>query len=194
MLDRLERETRAHHADADSPWVSLLSTRLTRAGYIEHLITVYGFEAPLDAALALTPRVRLALPVRPHARASRVLADLFTLGLATSRIARLPQCASFALFRDSCEALGWIYAAERTSRLHGAVLRHVTSHLPGIACSYLIASAADADERWQRLGEALERAADTAHGAAQVIDAAHRAFACQRAWFFGEPRAAARGA
>lgn len=194
MLDRLEHETRAHHPDADSPWGSLLSTGFTRAGYIDQLIAVYGFEAPLDAALALTPRVRLALPARPRVRAGRVVQDLLAMGLTASCIARLPQCTSFSMFRDACEALGWIYAAERTSRLHDTVLRHVAPHLPGAGSSYLLTSAADARPRWDRLGEALERVVDTAHGAAQVIDAAHRAFACQRAWFLGEPQAAARGA
>src|SRR5690348_2296810 len=108
MLDRLDRETRAHHPDADSPWVSLLSTGLTRARYIDHLVAVYGFEAPLEAALALTPRARPVWQLRRRSRAGRLVQDLLALGLTPSHIARLPQCASFALFRDACEALGWV--------------------------------------------------------------------------------------
>lgn len=194
MLDRLDRETRAHHPDADSPWVSLLSTGLTRARYIDHLVAVYGFEAPLEAALALTPRARQVWQLRRRSRAGRLVQDLLALGLTPSHIARLPQCASFSLFRDACEALGWVYVVERSARLHDAVLRMVARRMPEAACTYLAASVTDAEARWEALGEVLDRAADAEAAAAELVEAAHVAFATQRAWFLGEPRAAARGA
>jgi len=194
MLARLEQATRAHHPDADSPWVSLLTTGLTRAHYVDHMIAVYGFEAPLEAALAITPRIRLVLQLRERARAGRVVQDLLALGLSASQIARLPQCASFTMFGDAAEALGWVYVAERATRLHDPVRRHVLRRLGATPCAYLSGAVRDADARWQSLGEALDRVADTPQTSDRIVDAAHEAFACQRGWFLEEPRAAARGA
>jgi heme oxygenase len=92
MLTRLNLETRAQHPEADALWVGLLTPELTLDQYSATLVAAYGFEAPVEAALALTPGVNQALPLRPRARTGLLVQDLLTLGFSPAAVARLPQC------------------------------------------------------------------------------------------------------
>ena len=46
VLLHLNMETRALHPDADWPWLELMTLEASRARYLDHLVGIYGFEAP----------------------------------------------------------------------------------------------------------------------------------------------------
>ena len=188
---RLNMETRAQHPDADAGWLELMSIDTTRPRYLYQLIATYGFEAPIESALALTPQMNRVLQLRHRARTGFIVQDLLTLGLTPSRIARLPQCSQIVPYRDTYEALGWMYVLERATLLHDAIRRHLEARLPTVrAWNYLSAYAGVAGARWAELGHALE---EQRAGADQIIDAAQTAFECYRQWFTVHEAAVAQG-
>lgn len=183
MLTRLQLETRALHPEADAPWVELMSSGATREGYVATLVATYGFEGPIEAAVAMTPGVNTIVPLRPRSRTGFIVQDLLTLGLSPSRIARLPQCCHVVPFRDVSEALGWMYVVERATLLHDSVRRYLESRLPALrAFTYLSAYDGVTGQRWQELGHALDYVALTNDSAAQIVSAAKAAFATLHDW------------
>ncbi len=194
MLTRLNLETRALHRDSDVVWVDLLTGDVTHADYIEALTASYGFEAPVESAVALTTGVNAELPLRQRARSGYIVRDLLALGLSPSRIARLPQCSQIVPFRDAPAALGWLYVVERATLLHAMARRHVRRCLPDIdAFSYLSAYDGVAGLRWQELGIALDKIAGSDEDiGAQIVAASRDAFATQRTWLATETSRVAR--
>jgi heme oxygenase (biliverdin-IX-beta and delta-forming) len=194
MLTRLNLETRSLHPDADALWVALLSPHPSTEDYSSALVAAYGFEAPVEAALALTPGVNAALSLRPRARTGLLVQDLLMLGFSPSAIARLPQCCRIVPYRDVAEALGWLYVIERATLIHDSVRRHLELALPRAAHAFCFLSAYEGHTgmRWQELGGALDRAASTEDLEDQIIAAARDAFATQRHWLVTEAKQLAR--
>jgi heme oxygenase len=189
MLSRLEVETRSFHSHADAPWFPFMGPDVTRARYTDQLAAVYGFEAPIEAALALTARVALLVQLKQRARSGLIVQDLLALGLSPSKIARLPQCSQILPFRDLTEVMGWMYVVERATLLYDAIRSHLQSRLAQAPCAYLGAYKGVTSERWDELGMTLDRVAYSPRTADQVLAAARAAFACHRAWFLGQPTA-----
>jgi heme oxygenase len=184
MLMRLNMETRRDHSRADQPWLELMGGDVTRGRYADHLVALYGFEAPFEAAIALTPGVGDRVQLRQRSRSGLIVQDLLALGLTPSRIARLPQCELLVPFRDHAEALGWMYVVERATLLHDAVRHYLEDRLPVTgACGYLAAYDGVASTRWQELGQALDDVAATPAGPEHIIAATRVAFARHRDWF-----------
>jgi heme oxygenase len=179
-LVRLNLETRAYHEAADAGWRALMTPQVTRRQYVDHLIRVSGFEGALEAALAYTRNLELALDVHERFRAGFIAQDLLALGFRPSEIARLPQCL-IAPFASPVEALGWVYVSERATLLHGEVRRHLGVHLPEVndACVYLAATEHHVGERWQDLGRRLDHAVRSPRMFDEMLAGAHAAF---RAW------------
>jgi heme oxygenase (biliverdin-IX-beta and delta-forming) len=193
MLMRLNVETRAQHPDADWPWLDVMAAGGSRVRYIDHLVAVYGFEAPVEAALALTPHLSEIISLRPRARSGFIVEDLLALGITASKLARTPQCREILPFRDPAEALGWLYVIERSTLLHEAVRQHLTARMPSVSSwSYLSAYRGIATQRWQELGQALDAFAITPTSGDAIVEAAHLAFDRQRAWFATNPAHLAR--
>jgi heme oxygenase len=183
MIMRLNMETRRDHARADAPWLDLMGLEVTCDRYLDALAAFYGFEAPIEAALALTPRVATLLQLRHRARSGLIVQDLLALGLSPSKIARLPQC-SLAPFRDPAEALGWMYVVERATLLHDAVRRYLEGRLPAMsAFGYLSAYEGVAGARWHELGRVIDEVARVPTAPDHILAATRRAFAWQREWF-----------
>jgi hypothetical protein len=113
MLIQLNLATRDHHVAADAPWLELLVPTVTKRQYIDHLIRVYGFEAPLEAALHYTPGLSALVDLRSRVRSGLIVQDLMRLGMSPGRIAGLGQ--RFVTFSSTIEALGWMYVAERAT-------------------------------------------------------------------------------
>ena len=182
-LIQLNLATHAHHVAADAAWLELLVPTVTKRRYIEHLIRVYGFEAPLEAVLHYTPELSSLVALRPRVRAGLIAQDLMRLGLRAGLIATLGQ--RFMTFSSTAEALGWMYVAERTTLLHGAVGSHLRLHLPEIggATCYLEACDGSAGTRWSDLGNALEMVARAPSAKHQLIRAANQGFLALYEWF-----------
>ena len=191
MLARLDVETRAYHGGADSVWRSLMEGTATPATYMHQLSRVYGFEAPLEAALAYTPNLASVIDVRSRVRSGLIAKDLLALGISAGKIAALPQCM-IAPFASVAEALGWMYVVERSASLHGAVRRYLIARFPRLegATTYLASSS---EARWSAFVDALEPYVQTRPLQQQVVTGARDAFRCALDWFHGR-EAVARGA
>jgi heme oxygenase len=193
VLMRLNTQTRALHADADWPWLELMSLEPSRTRYLDRLITIYGFEAAVEAALALTPHLTEAVQLRMRARSGLIVEDLLALGLSASKIARLPMCRQVSPFREIAEAFGWLYVLERPTLLFDTIRRYMTSHLPYVhAWHYLSAYDGVASLQWQELGSALDAYAITPASEGAIVEAAQTALLCLREWQASQPAVTAR--
>ena len=183
MLARLHRETAADHGDGDAHRRALLDGAVDAARYRAFLAHVYGFEAPVEAALAITAGVDLALDLRARGQVRLLRADLLAMGVVNT--STLPRCTAVAI-GDVAQALGWAYMLERDNQLHGLVERHLRSRLPGVmrvAGSYLAVQERSAASRLRELGEAIDRVALRPAIAGRIVAAAKAAFRCQRSWY-----------
>lgn len=179
-LVRLNLETRSFHEAADSGWRALMSSEVSGEQYIDQLVRVFGFEGPLEAALAYTRNLDLVLDVHERFRAGFIAQDLLALGFRPAEIARLPQCV-IAPFASPLEALGWIYVCERSTLIHDEVRRHLAVRTPEAkdACVYLRATERHVSARWQDLGRRFDQAVRSPRMFQEVLGGAHNAF---RAW------------
>lgn len=192
-MARLDAATRDRHGDLDGYWLDLMAQGVGQERYVAQLIRVYGFEAPLESALAYTPNFAVA-DRRDLTRSGLIVQDLIALGMRPAAASRLPQCMEIAPFKDPLEALGWWYVSERSSQLYNSIKRHLVARLPQTAnaCAFLSSYDGVAAARWQQLGRILDEQA-WKHGHDPIIVAASTAFDCAIRWFRGNERIA-RGA
>lgn len=176
-LLRLNLETRAFHDAADEAWLRLLQPSVSRADYMRQLVTAYGFEAPLEAAFAYTPNLKLFVDLRQRSRAGLLAQDLLALGLRANEVSQLPQCM-IAPFTSPLEAMGWLYVTERSTLLHERVRTHLQGRIPGVthALAYLRAYEGMVNARWNELGHAIDRAVRTEPHLHDLIASAKAAF------------------
>lgn len=184
-LIRLDVETRAFHAEASAPWLDLVAPgrHVGRYEYVEQLVATYGFDAPLEAALAYTPHLDGFIDVAPRFRSGLLAQDLLALGLGPSGLAGLRQCM-IAPFASVAEAFGWLYVHQRATLLYESVRSELVDRAPEIAgaTSALCIHAGKVGEMWDALGPALDRVARTTAVEDRVIQAAHDAFRTLIAW------------
>ena len=190
----LDLETRAEHGRADDGWLRLCRYGVTTTDYIEQLIISYGFESPLESAIAYTPGMPRLLDLRSRARAGFIAQDLLVLGHSPSAISRLPQCA-LAPFATTVEALGWLYVVERATHHHEVVRRHLARQLPDVAdaWAYLSSAGANAAVRWAQFGAIVEDAI-TPDRLPALIAAATSGLRSYAQWSARAPADQARGA
>ena len=182
---RLNVETRSFHSAVDAAWLALArSTSLTRLDYLHHLVRVYGFDAPLEAALAYTPHLDGFFDLQRSSRAGLLAQDLLALGVKPAEIASLRQCL-IAPFASVAEACGWLYVHQRSILLHDAVHAALVSRLPEVAnaTAYLRAHDGRVGAVWDDVGQALERVARTSLIENRIVSAANDAFRAAREWF-----------
>jgi heme oxygenase len=189
-LARLDAATREHHGELDGYWLDLMAQGVTADHYRAQLVRLYGFEAPLESALAYTPGFAVA-DRRDLTRSGLIVQDLIAMGMRPAAASRLPQCDEIAPFHDPLEALGWWYVSERGSQLYSSVKRHLVARQPELAnaCAFLSSYDGIAAARWQQLGVVLDQQA-WKHGHEAMIAAAVAAFDCARRWFRGGERVA----
>jgi heme oxygenase len=184
MLNRLDMETREQHGEVDGYWLDLMASGVTREQYKALLTRIYGFEAPVESALAYTPHLVIA-DRRERTRSALIVQDLLALGITPGKITALPQCNSIAPFGDPAEALGWKYVIERPTQLHSAIKRNVIARLPDVAnaCAYLSACDGIAAVRWQQFGLLLDEVAKRPNAIEGMLSAAKQAFVAMTDWF-----------
>jgi heme oxygenase len=178
MLVRVMLETRTHHARADEDRLVLLDRRTTGA-YRAALARIYGFEAPYEAALAGS-RLPAEL-IAPRLKSERLLADLRELGASPDYVARLARCP-IRPFHTDAEAVGWMFAVERNTLLHGQLYRNALTWIPGHTHAYLGAYESPG-ARMRELGEHLDGACIAASTPGRICAAAREAFRWQHQWF-----------
>lgn len=185
-LLRLNVETRSFHAGADEPWLDLIAMRdtVTRFDYVQHLVQRYGFDAPLEAAIAYTPLVDSFVDTHSRFRAGAIAKDLLVLGVTPGEVANLRQCL-IAPFNSVAEALGWLYVHQRSTLLHAQVLGELSRRIPEIepATSYLRGNAGHIGNTWDDFGQALDHVARTPATEQAIITAAKDAFRTAIDWY-----------
>lgn len=195
ILVRLNLETRSVHAAADRTWLRLIAgdRTATEPDYARALVRVYGFDAPLEAALAYTPHFETLVDMVGRYRSGLIAQDLLTLGISPAQMATLPQCM-IEPFGGVIEALGWLYVHERATLCHDRVRRHLIASMPTLAnaTSYLSAYAGSVGVRFDDLGRLLDRYARTPELERRVVAGAHDAFRALLGWLDGEEARYAR--
>jgi heme oxygenase len=185
MIERLTSETRIHHANADTDLDGLFRNDVTSTHYLMFLMRAYGFEAPLESALAMTPNLDMMLDLRPRSRAGFLAQDMMALSLRPADVTDLPLCFTIPQFRSIAEAMGWLYVAERTTLAHNVIRRHLMTRLPlemEIASSYLSSYDGIVGKRWQELGAAFDEVAQHPAIAERIVQSAGDAFRARRNW------------
>jgi heme oxygenase len=197
MVERLTEETRVHHAEADSEVDALFRQDVTATQYLLYLMRVYGFEAPLDSAIAMTPKLELVLDLRARSRAGFLAQDLMALGVRPAEVTALPLCLAIPQFRSVAEAMGWLFVVERTTLAHSLIRRHLMTRLPRemeVASAYLSSYEGVVGKRWQELGAALDHVARHPAVAERIVSSANDAFRCRRNWSLHDMPSRARSA
>jgi heme oxygenase len=184
MLDRLEKETRQFHVEADHAWLSLMTPTVTRARYADELMQTYGFEASVEAALAYSRPLQRIIELPRITRSGLIAQDLLALGFGPGQVARLPQCHTITPFTTATEAFGWTYVVERATLLHDALFKHLLARLADArdALSYLDWSRRNASPRWDELRVALDRFAHSRDLGDRIVEQACNAFRVQLRW------------
>jgi heme oxygenase len=180
-LARLDHETGEQHRSAAEGWRRLCRYKPTKRDYVEQLAATYGFEAPLEAAIAYTPELGRLLDGRLRPRAGYIAQDLLDLDFTPSDVSRILQCLPIAPFPNAVSALGWMYVVERVALTHGTVREHLQTHLPiaAQACAYLSASG---ESRWAALGSVIDSVVRPEQ-LSDLLIAAHAAFRTHAHWF-----------
>ncbi len=184
MLAKLKRETQYLLVVANNDRLHPVTAMPSVEGYRGYLSRIYGFEAPVEAALARTPEIGELLALRDRSWLRLLRSDLAALGIPDS--SSLATCAAVPVFATPIEAMGWLYTIEHGTIVHGQVHRHLERHLLhplAHAGSYLATTARDAGARLARLGSALDWLARDPASAQPLIDAAAAALRCQHRWF-----------
>ncbi len=185
MIERLNDGTREYHATAESDFDVLFEAETTPRHYVSYLVRVYGFEAPLESMLAMTPNLELMIDLKERTKAGYLAQDLMALGLRPAQIADLPQCLAIPQFSGAAEALGWMYVVERTTLAHSVLRRHLLTRLPRemrSASNYLSSYTGVVGSHWRKFGATLDDVAHMPEIANRIIAAANEAFRCQRRW------------
>lgn len=180
MIERLTRETGPSEEDI----APLFAADVTLDDYRDYLVRCYGFEAPLEAALALSTSLDRMLDLRRRTRSGLLAHDLMRLGMRPQAVAELPLCLAVPQFRGSAEALGWMYVVERATLSHALVCRHLLTCLPEVAkaSSYLHAAGGLLGTRWKQFGEVLDEVAQHPAIADRIVSSAIEALRQHRRW------------
>jgi heme oxygenase len=182
-LTRIDDETRARHGEADAQRLSLTLQPATTASYRKLLLRLYGFEAPVEAALQRTPGIADVFDVRARLHTRLLRADLAVLGIVD--LTHVARSRSIPPFDNVLEALGWIYVVERGRMLSSVLHCHLEQHLPAVAttaASYLRAERS-AGTRMRELGATFDSVVRSDADVDRVLVAAHGAFRAQSHWY-----------
>jgi heme oxygenase len=187
MLARLDAATREYHRAVDEHWLDLMASGVTKDRYKQHLIKVYGFEAPLESALAYTPNLVVADRM-DRTRSGLIAQDLLALGVSPAKVTALPHC-KVGTFADPAEALGWKYVIERPTQLHASIKKNLIAQLEesANACAYLSAYGNSAAARWQQLGALLDEVSTRPNAGDRITTSAQAAFAQMVSWYQKPP-------
>jgi heme oxygenase len=185
LLVRLNLETQSFHAEADKPWLDLVSGDYvpSRQQYVNRLMRTYGFESPLEAALRYTKNFDHLVDMTGRYRAGFIAQDLMAVGVRAAEVATVPQLM-IAPFSNIAEALGWLYVHERATLAYETVRRELCRRCPEVqyACAYLSAYDGGVGARLDDLGLQLERLTRSRAVGDAVVTAAQDAFRSAITW------------
>jgi len=175
-LARLALETARSHAFIDEALLGPLEFPST-AGYRRFLCMLYGFQAPLENALATTPGMDAhAYFLETRWKAARIATDLMSLGLTRHEHCLLARRQSIPAFASVAHAFGFMYATERLMVPVDALRVRLEIEMPVVttlAHNFIYSYANRADAQWRQYGTHLDRVAR--QGDIEVIVSSARA-------------------
>lgn len=179
MLSRLIAESRMHQSVADADGLELIRGTTGNTRYLTYLLKRYGFEAPLESALAVTPGIGDVIDLQARSKLTLLVHDLVDMGVPLARVLEIPH-AHISAFRDRRIALGWLYVSERSAATHNVVVRELARRAPDLRTRCF----ADYDGLSGReaLGRALDAVALTPDDETAIVDSALHAFDHQHHW------------
>lgn len=157
-LARLALETGRTHTRIEEVLVGPLDFPST-AGYRRFLCLLYGFQAPLETALAQTPEVDEEF-VASRSKARFIASDLLSLGLTRHEHHLLSRRQTIGPFENAAQAYGWMYATERLMLQVDAMRARIENEMPvviSLANQFLYSCANNAELRWRQFGMLLDR-------------------------------------
>lgn len=160
VLARLSAETSHAHAQIDEAMFGDLEFPTT-AGYRRFLCLFYGFQAPLEAAVARTPKLDHEL-LDARSKAGRLAHDLMSIGLTRHEHVLLSRRQSVPTFDSPAQALGWMYATERLMLQVEPLRVRLEVEMPvvmALAHQFLYTYVNTAELRWRQFGAMLDRTA-----------------------------------
>lgn len=161
-LARLALETSGSHAFLDEALLGPLEFPST-AAYRRFLCMLYGFQAPLENALVLTPTMdAYASFFETRWKAARIASDLMSLGLTRNEHALLARRQAIPAFPTVAHAFGFMYATERLMLPIEALRIRLEIEMPvvtTIAHNFLYSYANSAEAQWRQYGNHLDRLA-----------------------------------
>ena len=183
-LARLALETSRSHAFIDEVLLGPLEFPTT-AGYRRFLCMLYGFQAPLENALVLTP----AMDAHAHFfesrwKAARIASDLMSLGLTRHEHSLLARRQSIPAFPTVAHAFGFMYATERLMLPVEALRIRLEIEMPvvtTIAHNFIYAYANTAEAQWRQYGNHLDRLARQ-YDLDQIVTSARSGIDSLTAW------------
>lgn len=156
-LARLTTETAALHPPIDDALFGAIEF-LNAAAYRRFLSMLYGFQAPLEAALVRTPGIDLEF-IAARAKAGNIAADLMSLGLTRNEFRLLSQRQTIGPFTCVAEALGWMYVTERFTLQLEALRVRFEAEIPivfALANHFICGYRHVAEARWRDFDRMLE--------------------------------------
>ena len=184
MLARLALETSHAHGFIDEALLGPLEFPTT-AGYRRFLCMLYGFQAPLENALVLTPQMDThACFLESRWKAARIASDLMSLGLTRHEHSLLARRQSVPAFANAGHAFGFMYATERLMLPIEAMRIRLEVEMPvvtTIAHNFLYSYAGSAEPRWRQYGTHLDRLAKQ-FDADQIVASARAGIDSLAAW------------
>lgn len=183
MLARLALETTRTHAAIEEALFGPLEFATT-AGYRRFLCMFYGFQAPLETALVMTPGVDREL-LESRLKTGRIAADLLSIGLTRTEHQLLARRQTIGPFENIAQAYGWMYATERLMLPIEALRIRLEAEMPvvmALADQFLYSYAGIAELRWRQFGAVLDCVART-YELDTIVASARLATESLHGWF-----------
>lgn len=181
-LARLALETSQTYAPIEAALFGPLEFAST-SGYRRFLCMLYGFQAPLEAALVMTPGMDLEF-LQSRFKTSRIATDLLSLGLTRHEHQLLARRHVIGPFDNVAQAYGWMYATERLTVPIEALRIRLESEMPivtALAKQFLSTYANTAELRWWQFGAMLDRTAHD-HDLEEIVASARLASDALHGW------------
>jgi heme oxygenase len=159
-LTRLQRALRERTDAIDAIVHAPLMKSPTRAGYRRWVCDLYHFISAFETRFAFAPGIEIVF-IASRIKSGRLASDLLALGLTGAEYQRLSRRQIIPVFSTASESLGWLFVVERITLQLAALREQLQPSLAkelAIAGSFFEVYEGAVAERWNELGEAVERA------------------------------------
>lgn len=186
LHEALRSATRTHHERLERR-LGLVDPNLGLPRYLQLLIALHGFYAPLEARLRSLPGWdEVGLDIGARCRKHELLRDdLAALGVSRGEVSVLPRCRRLPSPVAAPEAMGCLYVLEGATLGGRVIARHLSSSLglaPERGASFFAGYGAATDGRWRDFLLRLEPVAEGEGRRRRVLELAAETFDNLELW------------